>query len=77
MRQPAVSRNLAKLRRCNYSMVDYLKTNRRSGPPRKLIGSEDVQAKLLSEDCLKRWAHLSIRKRCVKIKSVYDVDVPW
>ena len=56
-------------------MIDFLKTKPRFGRPIKIIGSEDLQTKLLSESILKRWAHLSIRKRCLKIKNLYEVDV--
>ena len=76
MLQQTVSRNLIKFQRCNYNMIDFLKTKQRFGRPIKIIGSEDLQAKLLSESSLKRWAHLSIHKRCLKIKNLYGIDVP-
>jgi hypothetical protein len=57
-------------------MVDYLKTKPRYGAPIKIIGSAALEKKLLSETSLKKWAHLSIFKRCAKIKLLYDVDVP-
>ena len=57
-------------------MVDLLKTRKRLGRPTKVIGSEELQNTLLSEACLTRWAHHSIYKRCVKIKQLYNVDVP-
>ena len=57
-------------------MIDFLKTKKRFGRPKKLIGSEQLQKILLSEECLKNWAHYSIYKRCVKIKQIYNVEVP-
>ena len=51
-------------------MIDILKTKNIPGRPRKLIGSSELQRILLTEECLKRWAHLSIIKRCLKIKKL-------
>ena len=56
-------------------MIDFLKTKKVSGRKRKRIGSDELEKILLSEDCLRRWAHLSIYKRCVKIKQLYNVTV--
>ena len=42
-------------------MIDFLKTKKRIGRPVKKIGSDDIEKVLLSEQCLKRWAHLSIK----------------
>ena len=53
-----------------------MKPKKRFGRPIKIIGSEALQAELLSEDVLKRWSHLSIKNRCLKIKRLYGVDVP-
>ena len=57
-------------------MVDYLKTKKRLGPTRKIIGSQAIEKTLLSDRCLRSWAHLSIYKRSLKIKQLYDVHVP-
>ena len=56
-------------------MVDFLKTKKRTGGPRKVIGSNEIEKYILSEECLKQWAHLSIYKRCLKLKQKYNVDV--
>ena len=71
-----VQRNLQRFKQLNCSMVDYLKTKKRPGPPRKLIGSHDIEKTLLSDRCLRSWAHLSIYKRTIKIKQLYNVHVP-
>jgi len=55
-----VSRNLIKFRNCKFNMIDYLKTKKRLGRPRKLIGSTELEKILLSDEILKRWAHLNI-----------------
>jgi len=68
--------NLSRFQRLNYNMVDYLKTKKRPGRTRKVIGSHELEQTLLSDRCLKQWAHLSVYKRCVKIKQLYDVHVP-
>ena len=56
-------------------MVDLLKTKKRSGRKRKIIGSEELEKILLTEDCLKNMAHLSLQKRVIKIRQLYDTDV--
>ena len=61
-----VWRQVKRLRRLNYNMIDFLK--KRPGRPREIIGSEQIEKRLLSSDCLRRWTHLSISKRCAKIK---------
>lgn len=57
-------------------MVDYLKVKKRKGGPRKIIGDSKIEKILLSEKCLRSWAHLSIYKRSLKIKQLYGVHVP-
>ena len=43
-------------------MEELLKTKKRSGRKRKVVGSEELEQILLSKACLKRWAHLSLQK---------------
>jgi hypothetical protein len=57
-------------------MIEYLKIKKRTGGTRKVIGSPKLEKILLSEKCLKQWAHLSIYKRSLKIKQLYNVHVP-
>ena len=45
------------------------------GRPRIIIGSTEIEKELLSEECLKNWAHLSLKKRAVKIKLKYDFTI--
>jgi hypothetical protein len=71
-----VQRNLQRFKQLKCDMVDYLKTKKRPGPTRKLIGSHDIERALLSDRCLRSWAHLSIYKRSLKIKQLYKVHVP-
>ena len=40
-----------------------------------MISSDKIEKYLLSEAVLQRWAHLSIAKRCIKIKREFNVDV--
>ena len=42
----------------------------------RVIGSPAIEKILLSDSCLRSWAHLSIYKRCHKIKQRYGVNVP-
>ena len=56
-------------------MIDLLKTKPRMGRHRKIIGSKELEQVLIGEDCLRRWAHLSLVKRCVRIKQLYGFDV--
>ena len=32
------------------------------------IGNQEVERELLSEDCLRRWIHLTLEQRCIRIK---------
>ena len=57
-------------------MIDYLKIKKRKGGIRKVIGSNEIEKKLLSDRCLRSWAHMSIYKRSLKIKQLYKVHVP-
>ena len=45
------------------------------GRPIALIGSHEIERKLLSARCLKNWAHLSIAQRCEKIWEKHRVEV--
>lgn len=40
-----------------------------------MIGSDKIEKHLLSESVLQRWAHLSLVKRCIKIKNAFNIDV--
>ena len=44
---------------------------------RKLIGSENLEEYLKSEECLKKWAHLSIFKRLEVIRKKWKLEVGY
>ena len=71
-----VWKQLNKFQRLNFDLVDMLKTKAKSGRPRKVIGSPEINRRLLSQRFLKNWAHLSIYARSLKIKQLYGVHVP-
>ena len=54
--------------------VEALFTNR-SGAPRKIIGSIEIEAKLLKKELLYRWAALTINDRCVKVREEFGFEV--
>ena len=56
--------------------IDYLIHGiKAKGRPRTPIGSIEIEAKLLSRQCLHNWAHLTILQRCEKIRRMYNVEV--
>ena len=53
----------------------FIKPFKAKGKARLVIGSEKIEKHLLSEQVLQRWAHLSLVKRCIKIKREFNVDI--
>jgi hypothetical protein len=52
-----------------------LTKRRLGGSQRTIIGNRDIERLLLSESYLKRWAHLPMWERAVKVRQVFNVTV--
>ena len=59
----------------DFDVGRFLPRRKPPGRPRKVIGSPEIERELLSTDCLTKWAHLTILKRCEKIWREYRVRV--
>ena len=57
----------------NYNIQEFIKGKQHKGRPRKVLGSVLIEKKLLQENILLEWAHLSLKQRCEMIKKRFKV----
>ena len=73
--QPTVSKLIKRFEQQGFNTDKFALEKKHLGMRRVLIGSETIEKELLSTECLTNWVHMSIIKRCEKIKKIYKVEV--
>ena len=70
-----VNKILIKLKQSDYSVKKVITPLTRKYGKRKVIGSVKQEQYFISEECLRKWAHLSIIKRVELIRKKWNIEV--